>query len=102
MYTVTKTLDVPPLTRTPYHRITLASTSLHTYQPIWKACEHCKTLYKAMHGHSQHCYMCATCGQYKPFTDMAGKALHVGYICSDCYLEKEFVRNMAYTLLLKL
>ena len=102
MYTVTNKLNTRPLTRPPHAKGKVASTPLHTYQPIWKACEHCKTLYRAMHGHSQHCYLCASCGLYKPFAELAGKAQYIGYICLDCYRAKEHVRNMVYTLLLRL
>jgi hypothetical protein len=64
---------------------------------MWKVCEHCKTLYKAMYGYSQHCYFCSACGHYKPFADMVGKARYLGYICQECYATKDYVRKLNYT-----
>ncbi len=77
-------------------------TSQYVFNSYVKVCSHCRTVYPAQHAKMQHCMQCATCGTYKQFSDMAGKAVNVGYVCSECYLSKSYVRQFMYTILLRL
>ncbi len=77
----------------------IAETSI--LAPYFKMCAHCRMVYKAVHTTSAHCLLCATCGEYKSFTDMAGKAASVGYVCQSCYGSKPYVKQFRYTILLR-
>src|SRR5258707_10818411 len=97
MYTVTNTQRTRKVTLQPISK----PEPVYTHSPVWKTCQHCRFVFQSMHGHSQHCYECASCGQHKPFSAIAGKAQYQGYICKACYSTKAYVRAWAYTLLLR-
>lgn len=93
--------DKQPVTRKSLQPLPNSIFREYQKQQYIKTCEHCRLVYQSPFANGAHCIQCCACGQYKKFHEMAGKAIHLGYVCSDCYLEKPYTRKWSYSLLMR-